>query len=68
MRHGSIDSMSRDEVLKALQELKEAYGSNNSVGVKSEEAEEEASDREQSLDSVQDGSQEAATGLETHAA
>jgi len=51
-----------------LQELKEAYGSNNSVGVKPEEAEEEASDREQSLDSVQDGSQEAATELETHAA
>jgi phage terminase small subunit len=68
VRHGSIDSMSRDEVLKALQELKEAYGANHSVGVKPEEAEEEASEREQSLDSVQDGSQEAATELETHAA
>ena len=68
VRHGSIDSMSRDEVLKALQELKETYGSNSSVGVKPEEAEEEAAEREQSLDSVQNSGEEAATELETHAA
>ena len=31
IRHGTIDSMSRDEVLRKLQELKKLYGSESAV-------------------------------------
>ena len=68
VRHGSIDSMSRDEVLKALKELKEAYGSNDSLGTKPEHAEEKGSEREQGLAAIQNSGEEVTTELEADAA
>lgn len=65
IRHGTIDSMSREEVLKALAELKESYGStDNTVGDSPEEEGQEKADGEQSLVAIQKRSEEKPAELE----
>ena len=67
IRHGTIDSMSREEVVKALAELKETYGAtDDSVGETPENREEEKGNGEQSLVAIQERSQESAAELEVN--
>jgi hypothetical protein len=55
IRHGSIDSMSKDDVLKALQDLKDTYG--NAIDITPDQDE----DGSGLLSTVEDGGEELET-------
>lgn len=66
IRHGTIDSMNREEVVKALAELKETYGTTDDTVGTTENPEEEEGNGEQSLVAIQERSKEIPAELEVN--